>query len=70
MQRVGYIFIGLGALTLAIWLGIEFLCDPGVSMFVKVAVSAVVLGTLILLGAVLRDRIRASKNDRFKGVER
>jgi len=70
MQRVGYIFIGLGALTLAIWLGIEFLRDPGVSMFVKVAVSAVVLGTLILLGAVLRDRIRASKNDRFKGVER
>lgn len=70
MQRLGYILIGLGALALTIWLGAQFLRDPDVSAFVKIAVSAVGVGVLVLLAAVLRDRVRASRNDKFKGVER
>ena len=70
MQKIGYALIGLGVFALAIWLGIEFLSDPEISTFIKIAVTAVAAGVLILIGVVLRDRIRTSKIDRFKGVQR
>jgi hypothetical protein len=48
----------------------EFLTDPGVDLLIRIAVAAVGIGLLILIGVVVRDRVRASRNDRFKGVER
>lgn len=70
MQKIGYGLIGAGILALAIWLGIQFLSDPEVGTFVKVTIVAIVTGVLMLLGTVLRDRIRTSRNDKFKGVQR
>ena len=70
MQKIGYGLIGAGILALAIWLGIQFLSDPEVGTFVKVTVTAIVTGVLVLLGTVLRDRVRASRNDKSKGVQR
>lgn len=70
MQKIGYGLIGAGILALAIWLGIQFLSDPEVGTLVKVTVTAIVTGVLVLLGTVLRDRVRASRNDKFKGVQR
>jgi hypothetical protein len=70
MNKVAYALIGIGVLVLAIWGAKEFLTDPGVDLLIRIAVAAVGLGLIILIGVVLRDRIRASKNDRFKGVQR
>ena len=70
MQKIGYALIGLGVFALAIWLGFEFLSDPKISTFIKISLTAVAVGVLILIGVVLKDRLRASKNDRFKGVQR
>ncbi len=70
MNKVAYALIGIGILVLAIWGAKEFLTDPGVDLLIRIAVAAVGLGLIILIGVVLRDRIRASKNDRFKGVQR
>ncbi|MFW6102687.1 MAG: hypothetical protein ACOC7M_00170 [Chloroflexota bacterium] len=70
MQKIGCGLIGAGILALAIWLGIRFLSDPEAGTFVKLAIAAIVTGVLMLLGTVLRDRIRASRNDEFKGVQR
>jgi hypothetical protein len=70
MHKIGYTLIGIGALVLVIWGMKEFLTDPGVDLLIRIAVVAVGLGLLILIGVVARDRIRASKNDKFKGVQR
>jgi hypothetical protein len=70
MHKIGYTLIGIGALVLVVWGVKEFLTDPGVDLLIRIAVAAVALGLLILIGVVARDRIRASKSDKFKGVQR
>ncbi|MCK5212817.1 MAG: hypothetical protein KAQ74_02745 [Dehalococcoidia bacterium] len=70
MQKLAYALIGIGALVLVVWGIKEFFIDPEVDLLIRVAVGAVGLGLLVLLGVVLKDRLRSSKNDRFKGVDR
>ena len=70
MHKVAYALIGIGAVVLVIWGVKEFLTDPGVDLLIRIAVAAVALGLLMLVGMVIRDRVHASKNDKFKGVER
>ena len=70
MQKLAYALIGIGALVLVVWSIKEFFIDPEVDLLIRVAVGAVGLGLLVLLGVVLKDRLRSSKNDRFKGVDR
>jgi len=70
MQKLAYALIGIGALVLVVWGIKEFFIDPEVDLLIRIAVGAVGLGLLVLLGVVLKDRLRSSKNDRFKGVDR
>lgn len=70
MNKVAYALIGIGVLALVTWGAREFLTDPGVHLLIRIAVAAVGLGLLILIGVVIRDRIRASRTDKFKGVQR
>ncbi len=70
MYKVAYAFIGIGATVLVIWGIREFLTDPSVDLLIRIAVAAVAIGLLLLLAVVIRDRVRASRNDRFKGVQR
>jgi len=70
MQKLAYALIGIGALVLVVWGIKEFFIDPEVALLIRIAVGAVGLGLLVLLGVVLKDRLRSSKNDRFKGVDR
>ena len=70
MNKVAYALIGIGAVVLVIWGVKEFFTDPSVDLLIRIAVGAVALGLLILIGVVARDRIRASKTDKFKGVQR
>ena len=70
MHKVAYALIGIGAVVLVVWGIKEFMTDPEVDLLIRIAVGAVALGLLILVGVVVRDRLRASKNDRFKGVQR
>jgi hypothetical protein len=43
--------------------------DPTVDPLIRIAVAAVGLGILLLIGIVIRDHRRASKDDKFKGVQ-
>ncbi|MBN1153165.1 MAG: hypothetical protein JXA58_08135 [Dehalococcoidia bacterium] len=70
MNKVAFALIGIGVLVLVVWGVKEFLTDPGVDLLIRIAVAAAGLGLLTLIGAVTRDRVRASKNDKFKGVQR
>ena len=42
--------------------------DSGSSLFIKLAIGAIVVGVLTLLGVTVSDRARESKTDRYKGV--
>jgi len=70
MNKVAFALVAIGVVALIVWGAVEFLGDPEVHMGIKVAVAAVCVGLGILLAKVTRDRIKASKTDRFKGVER
>jgi len=70
MNKVGYALVAIGIVALIIWGIVAFLADPGVHPGIKAAVAAVCIGVGILLAKVIRDRIEASKTDKFKGVER
>lgn len=70
MHKIAYALIGIGAVVLVVWGVKEFFTDPGVDLLIRIAVAAVALGLLILIGVVVRDRVRASKSDKFKGVQR
>jgi len=70
VHKIAYALIGIGAVVLVVWGVKEFFTDPGVDLLIRIAVAAVALGLLILIGVVVRDRVRASKSDKFKGVQR
>ena len=70
MQKLAYALIGIGAVALVAWGVKEFMSDPTVDPLIRIAVAAVGLGILLLIGIVIRDRRRASKDDKFKGVQR
>ena len=66
MQKLAYALIGIGAVALVAWGVKEFMTDSTVAP-IRIAVAAVGLGILLLIGIVIRDRRRASKDDKFKG---
>jgi len=49
----------------------RFYSDPNVSMVLKIGVSAAVLGAVIMIGSITRERLFARKHERYeKEVER
>ena len=42
--------------------------DGSVSTFIKIAVGGILAGVLVLLGVTISDRMRESKDDKYKGV--
>ncbi|MEW5814309.1 MAG: hypothetical protein AB1798_02795 [Spirochaetota bacterium] len=42
--------------------------DKSADLFIKIAIGALLGGIVVLLGVSIADRIRESKNDRYKGV--
>jgi hypothetical protein len=49
----------------------QFYSDPDVNMVLKVGVSAAVLGAVVMIGSILREKLFARKHERYeKEVER
>ena len=44
------------------------LSDGSISAFIKIAVGGILAGVLILLGVTVSDRMRESRDDKYKGV--
>ena len=70
MNKVGNALIAIGVVALIVWGAVEFLADPEVEPIIKVAVAVVFVGIGVLLAKVTRDRVKAAKTDKFKGVQR
>ncbi len=70
MQRAAYLLIGAGALVLIGWSVKGFFLSDQIPILVRVAVGAVAIGALILVGLVVKDRLSESRDDDFKEVQR
>jgi hypothetical protein len=69
-QNVAFILMGLGVLALIGW-GVQgFFMSSEIPLLVRIAVGAIAIGVLILIGVAIRDRLAKAKTDDFKGVER
>ena len=69
MQNIAFILIGIGVLALAGW-GSQVFFTSDIHILIRIAVGAVGLGVLILIGVAIKDRLRKRKKDDFKEVEK
>ena len=70
MQNLLFIVIGLGVLALGGWLARGFFTAEEIALWIRVVVGVVAVAGVGLLGMVIRDRIRQSKEEDFKGVDK
>jgi hypothetical protein len=70
LQKAAWALIGFGSVILVGWGLWEFALAEDVPILVRVASVAVGVGFLILIGIVVRDRMKASETDQFKEVQR
>jgi len=70
MQNVLFIIIGLAVLALIGWVARGFFTAAEISIFVRVVVGIAAVGGVVLLGIVIKDRIKQAKEENFKGVEK
>ena len=68
-QNIGFILIGLGVLALIGWAVQGFFTSSEIPLLIRIAVGAVGLGILILLGVAIKDRVSKAKDEDFKGVK-
>lgn len=61
------LFIG-SYLALIAYAVYSLFADTGAAVFIKIAVGGILVGVVTMLGITIADRIRESKDDRYKGV--
>ena len=70
MQNALFIIIGVGVLVLGGWLARGFFTSEEISLWIRVVVGVVAVAGVGLLAMVIRDRIRQSRKEDFKGVDK
>ena len=69
-QNIAFILMGLGVLALIGW-GVQgFFMSSEIPLLVRIAVGAIGVGVLILIGVAIKDRLTKAKTEDFKGVEK
>jgi len=69
-RGAGWGLVILGALVWVAYGVYLFLTDPGTDVLVKLLIALPVVGVLMLLVSVIRERVHMSKTERYKEVER
>ena len=69
-QNVALFLMGLGMLALIGWGATVFFSSSEIPLVVRIAVGAIGIGILIIIGVAIKDRIKKAKTDDFKEVER
>ena len=70
MQNLLFIIIGLAVLALIGWLAKGFFTAGEISLWIRVVVGIVTVAVIMLLGIVIRDRIRQAKEEDFREVDK
>ena len=68
-QNIAFILIGLGILALIGWSVQGFFMASDIPLLIKIAVGAITVGVLVLIGVATKDRLTKAKTDKFKEVE-
>ncbi|MFB0559518.1 MAG: hypothetical protein ACETVS_03180 [Dehalococcoidales bacterium] len=69
-QNAAFILIGLGILVLIGW-GVQgFFTASEIPLLIRIAVGAISVGILVLIGVAIKDRLAKAKTEDFKEVER
>jgi predicted anti-sigma-YlaC factor YlaD len=73
-RGVAWILTSLGAILLLAYAGFrfidQFVQDPEVSLLLRIAVAALLLGLIILFVSVARERLFMWRKDKYRGVIR
>ena len=69
MQNLAYILIGLGILALVGWGVRGFFLAGDIPLLIRIAVGAIAVGIIILIGVAIKDRLAKAKTDDFKEVD-
>jgi hypothetical protein len=69
-QNTAFILIGLGILVLIGWGVKGFFMAADIPLLIRIAVGAIGVGTLVIIGLAIRDRLKKAKTDKFKEVEK
>jgi len=69
-QNVAFILIGLGILALIGWSVQVFFMASEIALIIRIAVGAIAVGVLVLIGIAIKDRLAKAKTEDFKEVEK
>jgi len=69
-QNAAFILIGLGILVLIGWGVKGFFMASDIHILIRIAVGAIAVGILVLIGVAIKDRLAKAKTEDFKEVER
>jgi len=69
-QNIAFILIGLGILVLIGWSVQVFFMDSDIPLLIRIAVGAISVGILVLIGVAIKDRLAKAKTEDFKEVEK
>ncbi|MDD4924554.1 MAG: hypothetical protein PHF74_06985 [Dehalococcoidales bacterium] len=70
MTNAVLVTIGLAILVLVGWMAKAFFLAAEISLFLRILVAVIIVGGVILLGIVIKDKLKQDKKDDFKGVDR
>jgi len=70
MQKVAFILIAAGILVLIGWGVRDFFLATDIPVWIRIAVGAIGVGMLILIGIAIKDRLSKQGNEDFKEVDK
>lgn len=73
-RRFAWILITIGAvifITYSLWMALsKFFMDPNIVWWIKASTGAVILGAILLMVSIIRERIYLNKHERYKDIIR
>ena len=70
MQNIALILIGIGILILIGWAVQGFFAASEIPLLIRIATGIIGVGVLVLIGIAIKDRVKKSRTEDFKHVEK
>lgn len=70
MTNAVLVTVGLAILVIVSWMAKAFFLAAEISIFLRILVGIIIIGGVILLGIVIKDKLKQDEKDDFKGVDK
>ena len=70
MQNIALILIGIGVLILIGWSAQGFFTASEIPLLIRIATGIIGIGVLVLIGVAIKDRIKKSRTENFKDIDK